>query len=116
MGKSRWDDNDSRDCCRLKARDVLDTSRHLSVVFPKTRVASLVKILKTTAHRAFPVVSSTSSEDEVQRSECFENQRVTFTGERHVIMVAGKQSEQNKTLDYEETNRWEMHFLNVCIM
>ncbi|PVD36819.1 hypothetical protein C0Q70_03809 [Pomacea canaliculata] len=75
VGKSRWDDNDSRDCCRLKARDVLDTSRHLSVVFPKTRVASLVKILKTTAHRAFPVVSSTSSEDEVQRSECFENQR-----------------------------------------
>lgn len=46
--------------CRMKAQDLLDT-RRLSVVFRQTRVASLVRILKTTAHGAFPVVSVTGS-------------------------------------------------------
>ncbi|KAK7493715.1 hypothetical protein BaRGS_00015044, partial [Batillaria attramentaria] len=58
----------------LKARDILET-RRLSVVFPQTRVGSLVKILRTTAHSAFPVVSLLGSEGESASLVSFENHR-----------------------------------------
>ncbi|KAL8597704.1 Chloride transport protein 6 [Nucella lapillus] len=59
---------------RLKARDIVE-KRRLSVVFPQTRVASLVKILKTTAHGAFPVVSVLGSEGESHSPGSFENDK-----------------------------------------
>ncbi|XP_048773675.2 H(+)/Cl(-) exchange transporter 6-like isoform X2 [Ostrea edulis] len=40
---------------RLKAHDVMDES--LSYVFTVSRVSSLIRMLRTTAHNAFPVVS-----------------------------------------------------------
>ncbi|XP_041377283.1 chloride transport protein 6-like [Gigantopelta aegis] len=52
----------SSEASRLKARDIMD--RKLVVVFPKTRVSSLVRILKTTVHNAFPVVTMSD------RNEC----------------------------------------------
>ncbi|XP_076451298.1 H(+)/Cl(-) exchange transporter 6-like [Babylonia areolata] len=62
------------DVAKLKARDIVEP-RRLSVVFPQTRVASLVKILKTTAHGAFPVVSLLGSEVESQSLMSFENHK-----------------------------------------
>ncbi|XP_070207579.1 H(+)/Cl(-) exchange transporter 6-like [Littorina saxatilis] len=59
---------------KLNARDIVESHR-LSVVFNKTRVASLVKILKTTAHSAFPVVSLLGSEGESESLVSFENQK-----------------------------------------
>ena len=41
--------------CRLRASDVMESC--LSYVYPHTRVHSIVGILKTTAHNAFPVVT-----------------------------------------------------------
>ena len=64
-------------CRRLQARHLVET-RRLSVVFPHTRVASLVKILKTTAHGAFPVVSLLGSEGESESLVSFENQKVSL--------------------------------------
>ena len=55
----------------------METHR-LSVVFPHTRVASLVKILRTTAHGAFPVVSPMGSEGESESLLSFENQKVSL--------------------------------------
>ena len=52
-------------------------TRRLSVVFPHTRVASLVKILRTTAHGAFPVVSLLGSEGESESLVSFENHKVS---------------------------------------
>lgn len=40
---------------RLTASDIM--SKKASVLYPATRVSSIMKILKTNAHNAFPVVT-----------------------------------------------------------
>ncbi|XP_021372937.1 chloride transport protein 6-like [Mizuhopecten yessoensis] len=40
---------------RLKAEDIME--RKLHFLYPRTRVTSIVQILRTTAHNAFPIVS-----------------------------------------------------------
>lgn len=53
--------------CRLKAHNIMESC--LSYIYPHTRVRSIVGILKTTAHNAYPVVTidkavSTMAEDD----------------------------------------------------
>lgn len=48
---------------RLKAKDVM--SKKLSVIFPHTRVSTLIRILKTTVYNAFPVVTMPRPSDKI---------------------------------------------------
>lgn len=41
--------------CRLRASDIMEPN--LTYVYPHTRIQSLVSILRTTVHHAFPVVT-----------------------------------------------------------
>ncbi|KAK6177582.1 hypothetical protein SNE40_015655 [Patella caerulea] len=75
------------EAARMKAKAIMDS--RLKVVFPQTRVASLIRLLKTTAHNVFPVVTAArddcsavtlvgpSQEADLQEQddvECFVNQ------------------------------------------
>jgi CBS domain-containing protein len=48
---------------RLTASDVM--SKNVVVLYPATRVSSIVRILKTNAHNAFPVVTVKDKTTEV---------------------------------------------------
>ncbi|XP_062567017.1 H(+)/Cl(-) exchange transporter 6-like [Saccostrea cucullata] len=75
---------------RLKARDVMDKS--LSYVFTVSRVSSLIRMLRTTVHNAFPVVSRIKS---INNNE--EASKVEDYNER---------KEENET-DDSPTQKWQ---------
>ncbi|XP_064610482.1 LOW QUALITY PROTEIN: H(+)/Cl(-) exchange transporter 6-like [Liolophura sinensis] len=58
---------------RLKARDIMATN--LSFIFPKTRVISLVRILRTTAHNGFPVIILKKRRRVISRTRSVSSQR-----------------------------------------
>ena len=75
--------------CRLRASDIMESC--LSYVYPHTRVHSLVGILKTTAHNAFPVVTvdknrpeATSDEDYDGNPASTNEQYACITTETHL--------------------------------
>lgn len=56
---------------RLKASDIMESC--LSYIYPHTRVHSIVGILKTTAHNAFPVVTIDKTNQQVTHENNFED-------------------------------------------
>ncbi|XP_063965630.1 H(+)/Cl(-) exchange transporter 6-like [Lytechinus pictus] len=109
-----WETN--RKIERLCAHDIMEPD--LVYIYPHTRVHSLVNILRTTTHHAFPVVTETTPRQKVKRSAdavtsrnmMFKNATLTRAGERKLRGQSVLLNDVNQVNElYATTGRRRFH-------